>query len=121
MRKIFKCDICGSVVEMIHDGQQPFCCGQPMRELEEKFVEGDKHVPVIERTDDGYLVRVGSVPHPMEEDHYIEWIELIVDGVMHRKFLKPGDKPEAMFKVTEGEDVKAREFCMKHELWKGKV
>ncbi len=121
MNKIFKCDICGSVVEMIHDGQKPFCCGQPMRELEEKFIEGDKHVPVIERTGDGYLVRVGNVPHPMEEGYYIEWIELIVDGVTHRKYLKPGEKPEAMFEIPEGKKVMARELCTNHGLWRSKV
>ena len=115
--KIFKCNVCGSVVEVLHEGERPFCCGQPMEELTEQYKEGDKHVPVIE-WNDGYIVKVGNVPHPMEENHYIEWIELIVDGVVHRKYLRPGDKPEAFFKVAKGTDVRAREFCTVHGLWR---
>ncbi len=120
LMKVYKCEICGSIVEILHRGQPPWCCGQPMEELEEKYVEGDKHVPVIERNEKGYLVKVGNVPHPMEENHYIEWIELIVDGVVYRKFLHPGDKPEVFFEIPKGENVRAREFCTLHGLWTSK-
>ncbi|MCK4911395.1 MAG: hypothetical protein KAR83_07120, partial [Thermodesulfovibrionales bacterium] len=77
----------------------------------------EKHVPVIEKTGSGYKVTVGSVPHPMEQEHYIQWIELIADGVSYWKFLKPGDAPEAEFCI-QAESVTAREYCNKHGLWK---
>jgi len=96
--------------------------------IEKNQDEGlEKHVPVIEKTEKGVKVKVGSVPHPMEEAHYIEWIEILVDGKVYRKFLKPGDapadakalagKPEAEFCV-EAENIIAREYCNLHGLWK---
>lgn len=117
--KIYKCSICGNIVELIHEGGgELVCCGQPMELLEEKTKdEGkEKHVPVIEKTDKGVLVKIGSVPHPMEDAHYIEWIEITADGKTCRKFLKPGDSPEAEFPVKDVEQ--AREFCTVHGLWK---
>jgi len=95
------------------------CCGQPMRLIEEKVrdVGREKHVPVIEKVEDGIVVKVGAEPHPMEEKHYIEWVELEADEVIYRKFLKPGDKPEVLFKV-KAEVVRARAYCNIHGLWR---
>jgi len=120
---IYKCNQCGNIVEVLHTGPgELVCCGEPMEYLEEKTEdEGqEKHVPVIEKAENGYLVKVGSVEHPMEESHFIEWIELIVDGeLLQRKHLKPGMKPEAFFCVeSEHEKVQARELCNIHGLWK---
>jgi len=121
LRQIYRCEICGNIVEVLHVGVgELVCCGQSMKLLEEKTEdEGrEKHAPIIERTDKGVRVKVGSVPHPMEEKHHIEWIEVIADGEVHRKRLKPGDAPEAEFK-TSAEKIEARELCNVHGLWKG--
>lgn len=118
--QIYKCNICGNIVEVLHTGVgQLVCCGQPMELMKEKTkdIGSEKHVPVIEKTAKGVKVRVGSVPHPMEEKHYIEWIEIMADGRAYRKFLKPGDKPEAEFEVADKKIV-ARELCNIHGLWK---
>lgn len=118
--QIYKCEICGNIVEMLHAGAGTLvCCGQPMKLQTENTVDAsrEKHVPVIEKTADGIKVKVGSVPHPMEEKHYIEWIEIIADGNVYRQFLKPGGKPEAVFKITAG-SITAREYCNLHGLWK---
>lgn len=118
--EVYKCEVCGNIVEVIHGGAgELVCCGQPMILMKENTVDAatEKHVPVIEKTTDGYLVRVGSVAHPMEEAHYIEWIELMADGQVYRQFLNPGDKPEAVFKI-EATTVTAREYCNLHGLWK---
>lgn len=118
--QVYKCNICGNIVEVLYvGGGELVCCGQPMELLEEKIedVGSEKHVPIIERTERGIKVKVGSVPHPMEEKHYIEWIELIADGKVYRKFLKPGDKPEAEFEI-KAEKISAREYCNIHGLWK---
>ena len=120
LKQIYKCNICGNIVEVLHVGAgQLVCCGQPMEQLSEKTedIGREKHVPIIEKTEKGILVKVGSVPHPMQEAHYVEWIEIIVDGKYCRKFLKPGDKPEAFFEVT-AEKIEAREYCNIHGLWK---
>lgn len=119
-REVYRCNVCGNIVEVLHaGGGQLVCCGQPMELLKEKGEDQgkEKHLPVIERTDRGVKVRVGSVPHPMEEAHYIEWIELIADGRSYFKFLKPGESPEAEFEV-EAETVEAREYCTLHGLWR---
>lgn len=119
--QIYKCNVCGNMVEVIHTGVgQLVCCGQPMELLKEKIEEEgtEKHLPVIEKTEKGVLVKVGSVPHPMEDAHYIEWIEIIVRGNSYRKFLKPGDAPEAEFEVSAEEPIEAREYCNIHGLWK---
>jgi superoxide reductase len=118
--EIYKCEVCGSIVEIIHEaGGELVCCNQPMKLMEENTVDAalEKHVPVIEKTEDGIKVKVGSVPHPMLEEHYIEWIELIADGRACRKFLNPGDAPEALFKI-EAQTITAREYCNLHGLWK---
>jgi superoxide reductase len=119
-KQIYKCNICGNIVEVLHSGVgQLVCCGQPMELLQEKTedVGSEKHVPVIEKTESGVRVKVGSVPHPMEENHYIEWIEVIAEGKTCRKFLKPGDDPEAEFGIKT-EEIVAREYCNVHGLWK---
>jgi superoxide reductase len=118
--KIFKCEICGNIVELLHEGAgELVCCNQPMKLMVENTVDAakEKHVPIVEKTANGYLVKVGSVAHPMEEKHYIEWIELIADGKAYRQFLNPGDKPEACFQV-EAKEVYAREYCNLHGLWR---
>jgi len=119
--QIWKCELCGNIVESIHGGKgQLVCCGAPMKLMEEQTADSakEKHVPVIEKTDDGFLVKVGSIPHPMMEKHFIEWIEIIADGKAYRQFLKPEDKPEALFCIS-ADKVTAREYCNIHELWKG--
>jgi superoxide reductase len=118
--QIYKCEACGNIVEVLHaGGGELVCCGGPMKLMEENVVDAaqEKHVPVIEKTADGINVKVGSVPHPMEEEHYIEWIELIADGRAYRQFLSPGDTPEALFKI-EAQNITAREYCNLHGLWK---
>ncbi|MCL5062191.1 MAG: desulfoferrodoxin [Nitrospiraceae bacterium] len=118
--QIYKCEVCGNMVEMIHEGiGQLVCCGQPMKFYEENTVEAsqEKHIPVVEKIEGGFKVKVGSVPHPMEEKHYIEWIEVIADGKAYRQFLKPGDATEAVFMINASE-VTAREFCNLHGVWK---
>ncbi|MDD5489142.1 MAG: desulfoferrodoxin [Candidatus Moranbacteria bacterium] len=118
--QIYKCAKCGNIVEVLHPGGgELVCCGEPMARQIENTVDAavEKHVPVIEKTEKGVRVKVGSVPHPMEEAHYIEWIEILADGKAYRKYLKPGDAPEAEFCV-EAEDITAREYCNLHGLWK---
>jgi len=118
--QIYKCEVCGNMVEIIHEGAgELVCCDQPMKLMEENTTDAalEKHVPVIEKTEDGIKVKVGSVPHPMQEEHYIEWIELIADGRAYRQFLNPGEEPEAVINV-EAQSVTAREYCNIHGLWK---
>jgi len=118
--QVYKCEVCGNMVEIIHEGAgQLVCCDQPMKLQEENTVDAaqEKHVPVIEKTAEGILVKVGSVEHPMQDNHYIEWIQLLADDKAYRRFLKPGEKPEALFKI-DGKDMSAREYCNIHGLWK---
>ena len=118
--QIYKCEVCGNIVEVLHEGVgELVCCGQPMALQAENTVDAarEKHVPVIEKTEDGVKVKVGSVAHPMEEKHYIEWIELVADGRAYRQFLKPGGAPEATFCVA-AEQLSARAYCNLHGLWK---
>ncbi len=123
-KQIYKCEICGNIVEVLHEGNGKLvCCGKPMELYEEKTADStkEKHVPVIEKMGDKVKVKIGSTPHPMEEKHFIEWIELIVDGKSYRQFLKSGDSPEATFdvKVDDGMKLEAREYCNIHGLWRG--
>ena len=118
--QIYKCEICGNIVEMLHAGDgELVCCGAPMKNYVENTVDAarEKHVPVIEKIPGGFKVKVGSVAHPMEEKHYIEWIEVIADGKAYRQFLQPGQAPEAFFEIQAGKVV-AREYCNLHGLWK---
>jgi len=119
--QIYKCAVCGNIVEVIYGSTgELVCCGQPMELLDEKTADAatEKHVPVIEKIDGGYKITVGSTLHPMEEKHYIEWIELLADGKAYRQFLNPGDTPQAVFNV-KADSVTAREHCNVHGLWKG--
>lgn len=121
--QIYVCAECGNMVELVRvGGGELVCCGEPMTLLQENTVDAarEKHVPVIEKTASGYKVSVGSVTHPMEEKHYIEWIELLADGQVYRKYLQPGDAPVAEFAVTASQ-VSAREHCNLHGLWKGTI
>lgn len=123
---VYKCEICGNMVVIVHTGVgELVCCNKPMKLLQENTVDAsrEKHVPVIERTAGGIKVSVGSIPHPMEEKHYIEWIELSVDGRSLRQFLKPGDAPSALFEGIAVPTLRevgmvAREYCNLHGLWK---
>lgn len=119
--EVYKCDLCGNIVEVLAGGAgELVCCGQPMVKLVENTVDAarEKHVPVVEAVDGGVKVKVGDVAHPMEEKHYIEWIEVIAGDVSYRKYLKPGDAPEAVFQVAP-DGVTARAYCNLHGLWKG--
>ena len=119
--EVYKCELCGNMVEVLHGGGgELVCCGEAMVLLKENTVDAakEKHVPVVEKVDGGVKVKVGDVEHPMEEKHYIEWIEIIVDGKAHRQFLNPGEAPEATFQI-EADNVVAREYCNLHGLWKG--
>ena len=119
--QIYKCEVCGNIVEVLHGGAgELVCCGEPMKLYEENAVDAavEKHVPVKEASDHGLKVKVGSAAHPMTEEHYVEWIEVVADGKAYREFLKPGDAPEATFCI-DAEEVVLREYCNLHGLWKG--
>jgi len=121
--EVYKCEKCGNIVEVLHGGAgELVCCGAPMVLQQEKKTDAgnEKHVPVMEKTDHGVKVKVGSVAHPMEEKHYIEWIEVIAGGKAYREFLKPGGAPEATFCIDAKIDA-LREYCSVHGLWKADV
>ena len=116
---VYKCIICGNIVGVLHaGGGRLVCCGESMNLQNAKTEDQgmEKHVPVVEKTDKGVKVTVGAVQHPMEENHYIEWIEVITASGVQRKFLQPGDAPQASFKTTE-EIIQIREYCSLHGLW----
>jgi len=121
--EVYKCDICGNIVEVLHGGKgELVCCGEPMEKMEEQTADwkNEKHVPVVEKDGETIKVTVGSTPHPMEEEHYIEWIEISSDaGRVYRKYLKPGNEPGTHFLICDecSDGVKAREFCNVHDLW----
>lgn len=118
-KEIYKCEVCGNIVEVLHEGVGTLvCCGKPMVLQKEKTKdEGkEKHVPVVKRNEEGVEIKIGSIPHPMTEEHYIEWIEISTDKGESKKFLKPGESPEAKFPVKN--KVKTREYCNIHGLWK---
>ena len=125
--QIYKCEICGNIVEVLHGkGEAMVCCGENMTLQEAKIEDAarEKHVPFIEKTEDGYKVRIGqNTAHPMTDEHYIEWIELKMGDLVAKTYLKPGEAPEASFCVGEccGEcgQPTAREYCNVHGLWKG--
>ncbi|WP_315117861.1 desulfoferrodoxin [uncultured Clostridium sp.] len=120
LRQIYKCETCGNIVEVIHPaGGTLVCCGKPMTLKKENTTDGakEKHIPVVEKVEGGVLVKIGEVEHPMIEEHYIEWIEVLTERKTYRKFLKPGEKPEALFKIDE-EIIAVREYCNLHGLWK---
>jgi len=120
LNQVYKCDVCGNIVELLHTGDGVLvCCGQNMVLQKENTVDAakEKHVPVIEKIKGGVLVKVGSVEHPMIDSHYIEWIEVHTDKKVYRKNLKPGDKPQAEFMLNE-EVLFTREYCNIHRLWR---
>ena len=122
--EIYKCSVCGNIVEVMQvGGGELVCCGKPMLLQVPNTVDAskEKHIPVIEKTENGLFAKIGAVPHPMEEKHYIEWIEVIVDGkkLCHR-FLTPGNQPLAEFALPQGE-VEVRAYCNLHGLWSTKV
>ena len=122
VKEVYRCAICGNIVEIMHmAGGTLTCCGQPMELLTENTVDAakEKHVPVVEAIEGGYKVKVGSVEHPMQDNHYIEWIELVEENKIQRVNLKPGDKPEAVF-YTDCKNVYAREYCNLHGHWSSK-
>ena len=122
VKEVYRCAICGNIVEIMHmAGGTLTCCGQPMELLSENTVDAakEKHVPVVEAIEGGYKVKVGSVGHPMQDNHYIEWIELVEENKIQRVHLKPGDKPEAVF-YTDCKNVYAREYCNLHGHWSSK-
>ena len=117
--QVYKCNVCGNMVEMVHAGAGKLvCCNQPMELQQAGTTDAaqEKHVPVVEKADGGIKVTVGSVAHPMEDEHSIEWIEAVVDGKAYRQFLDPGQAPEAFFPVN-GDQVTVREYCNLHGLW----
>jgi superoxide reductase len=117
--EIYKCSVCGNIVEVVHAGPGGLvCCNAPMQLMTENTVDAskEKHVPVIVKGDGQINVTVGSIAHPMEESHYIEWIEIVADGKAYRQFLKPGNAPAATFAVT-AENVTVREYCNMHGQW----
>ena len=118
--EVYKCDVCGNIVEVLHEGQgELVCCGQVMKLFKENTTDAakEKHVPVIEKIPGGVKVKIGEVAHPMIDSHYIEWIEIVADKKAYRQFLNPGDAPEAIFMV-EASDISAREYCNLHGLLK---
>lgn len=118
--EVYKCDACGNIVEVLTGGGgELVCCGEPMKLMAENTTDAavEKHVPVVETVDGGVKVTVGSVAHPMESEHFIEWIEIIADGKAYRQFLNAGEAPEAVFNVA-AQNVTAREYCNLHGLWK---
>lgn len=118
--QVYKCEVCGNIVEVLNGGiGELVCCNQDMKLMSENTVDAakEKHVPVIEKIAGGYKVKVGAVAHPMEEKHYIQWIELLADDKCYTQFLKPGQAPEAVF-LIEAAKVVAREYCNIHGHWK---
>ena len=124
VREIYKCQVCDNVVEVLRGGAPALvCCGEDMVKLEPKTEDSglEKHVPVVEGTDNGVLVKVGDVEHPMEEQHYIKVIEVLTDDKVLRAELNPGEKPQAEFNVDKNEINEVREFCTVHDLWKNEL
>jgi len=124
MRKIleiYKCKVCGNIVEVVHAGAGGLvCCGQQMTLMVENTTDAarEKHIPVLDEIAEGVNIKVGSIAHPMEEKHFIEWIEVITDGKTARQSLKPGDSPEAIFAGDAAKITTIRAYCNLHGLWK---
>ncbi len=121
LKDFYRCNRCGAVVEVLKEGAEIFCCSEAMKKIVPNTEDAstEKHVPIIEYIDSGVVVKVGSDPHPMEDAHYIEWIEIFYDSRRERKYLKPGDRPEASF-VVAAKDVRALILCNLHGLWESK-
>ena len=124
LRELYKCEICDNVTEVVHEGAPALvCCGEDMKKLEAKTEDtgGEKHVPVIEEQDTGVLIKVGDIAHPMEEKHYIKFIEVLTDDKVLRAELAPEEKPEAEFNISLNEINSVREYCTVHDLWKNQL
>lgn len=120
LMEVYKCEVCGNIVEVYHAGKgELVCCGKLMVLMTENTVDAakEKHVPVLEAVDGGYTIKVGSTAHPMEAKHFIEWIELVADGKSYTQLLKSGEAPEATF-LVEASNVTARAYCNLHGHWK---
>jgi superoxide reductase len=123
MFEVYKCEVCGNITKVVHNsGGLLVCCGKPMILQQEKTADQgkEKHVPIIEKSEKGIMVRVGSIPHPMEEKHYLEWVEVRDGENVYIRGFKPGEKPETEFCCADT-DVKARAYCNVHGLWTNKV
>lgn len=121
LRQVYKCDICGNMIEVVHAaGGSLVCCGKPMTLKKENTTDAanEKHVPVLEEVDGKVVVRIGSVEHPMTPEHHIEWIELHTEDRVYRKYLTVDEKPEAVFNIALDKVLYAREYCNLHGLWK---
>jgi superoxide reductase len=121
--EIYKCELCGNMVEMLNSaGGTLSCCGQAMKKLDEKMADftTEKHVPIVQAIPEGTRVVVGSTPHPMKDEHFVEWIEIVNGPYVQRKYLKPGEKPEADFYVKYHDGLVGREYCNLHGVWKSK-
>lgn len=122
VKEVYKCNICGNIVEVLHSGAgELVCCGESMELMKEKKEDlgKEKHVPVIEKSGEAIRVKVGSEPHPMEDKHHVEWVELIADGKVYRENLNPGEEPDAVF-YLKADKVSARIYCNVHGLWVSK-
>ncbi len=118
--ELYKCEICGNIIEVMHTGAPALvCCGQKMTLLTENIADAsvEKHVPVIEKLDNGWKISIGEIEHPMIDSHYIELIQLITENKVYTKFLNPNDKPEAIFKI-DADNIIARAYCNIHGNWK---
>jgi len=123
LRELYQCEICGNIVEIVHEGAPALvCCGKPMVKLKAKTEDKgeEKHVPVVEETDKGIKVKIGSIEHPMEEKHYIKFIEVLTEKEIMRVELRPGEAPEAKYRIPKLDILEVREFCNIHGLWKNK-
>jgi superoxide reductase len=120
--KFYRCAHCGKIIAVVKESGVPvMCCGQKMEEIVPGTTDAavEKHVPVYEVKDNIVTVCVGSVAHPMVEEHYIEWVSLQTKGGNQRKALKPGDEPKVCFAICEGDEVEAvYAYCNLHSLWK---
>jgi superoxide reductase len=124
-KQIYRCNICGNIIEVLQIGTGELnCCNQAMKILKEKTgdIGPEKHIPIIEKTDAGVKIKVGKLPHPMKDEHCIEWVEIISDNRIYRNYLLPGDPPEVEFdvKIEDINQVRARQYCSIHGLWKSK-
>lgn len=123
--EIYRCEVCGNIVEVLHPSYgELYCCGKPMKQINENTEEAatEKHIPVAEKTEEGTLIKIGEVPHPMEPNHYIEFVEIeIKNGRIRKIFLNPGDKPEFICKIDIKDIKSIRAYCNIHGLWKNNM
>jgi superoxide reductase len=124
LNQIYKCEVCGNIVAVVHTGIGTLvCCDQPMiSQVEHEEDQGfEKHLPSLSFEGDNLTVTIGETLHPMEEEHYIEWIEYIVENEVSRFYLKPKDEPKATFKMKDNIHYIVRAYCNIHGLWELKM